>query len=363
MATGTVRVAGVQAAPVFLDADASVAKAISLIEEAAANGAELVAFAESWLPGYPSWIFGAAGWEDAGAKKVYRRFHDECGGRAERALPTRSARGAGPRRRARHGHDGARKRHLGGTLYNSLLYVSSDGSDPRRPPQAHADARRADRLGAGRRERPARGRDACRPGRRADLLGALDAARALRDARQGRGDPRGRLARGRRPGDAPLREPPLRVRGPLLLDLRDGREHDRRRAAGGLRAARGDGRCRRLRRGRRRRAPPGTAIFAPDGTVVAEAPAGEETIVYGDLDLGRIAEEQQALDVAGHYNRPDIFELRVDEAPRQHVSWMRRPGRPTGGGTGRGRWRRPRFVRLRAGRVRNTRPKVSRGLP
>jgi nitrilase len=72
-------------------------------------------------------------------------------------------------------------------------------------------------------------------------------------------------------------------------------------------------------------APPGTAIFAPDGTVVAEAPAGEETIVYGDLDLGRIAEEQQALDVVGHYNRPDIFELRVDETPRQHVCWTQRP--------------------------------------
>ena len=65
---------------------------------------------------------------------------------------------------------------------------------------------------------------------------------------------------------------------------------------------------------------PGTAIFAPDGSVVAEAPAGEETIVYADLDLGRIAEEQQALDVAGHYNRPDVFELLVDETPRQPLA-------------------------------------------
>ena len=72
-------------------------------------------------------------------------------------------------------------------------------------------------------------------------------------------------------------------------------------------------------------APRGTTIFAPDGTVVAEAPAGEETIVYGDLDLGMIAAEQQALDVVGHYNRPDIFELRVDESPRLPVLWTHPP--------------------------------------
>ena len=71
-------------------------------------------------------------------------------------------------------------------------------------------------------------------------------------------------------------------------------------------------------------APRGTTIFAPDGTVVAEAAAGEETIVYGDLDLGLIAAEQQALDVVGHYNRPDIFELRVDASSRQAVIWCAR---------------------------------------
>ena len=64
----------------------------------------------------------------------------------------------------------------------------------------------------------------------------------------------------------------------------------------------------------------GTCIFAPDGTIVADSVAGEETIVYGDLDLGRIAEEQAALDVVGHYNRPDVFTFAVDERPRQPVT-------------------------------------------
>ncbi len=43
------------------------------------------------------------------------------------------------------------------------------------------------------------------------------------------------------------------------------------------------------------------------------------------LDLGRIAEEQQSLDVVGHYNRPDIFDLRVDASSRAPVTWKRSP--------------------------------------
>jgi nitrilase len=58
-----VRVACVQAEPVWLDAEATVEKTLSLVSEAAGNGAQLVAFPETWVPGYPWWIWtGSPAW-------------------------------------------------------------------------------------------------------------------------------------------------------------------------------------------------------------------------------------------------------------------------------------------------------------
>ncbi|ABN65068.1 Nitrilase, arylacetone-specific (Arylacetonitrilase) [Scheffersomyces stipitis CBS 6054] len=51
------KVAAVQAAPVYLNLEATIAKSVKLIEEAAANGAKLVAFPEAFVPGYPWFAF------------------------------------------------------------------------------------------------------------------------------------------------------------------------------------------------------------------------------------------------------------------------------------------------------------------
>ena len=55
----------------------------------------------------------------------------------------------------------------------------------------------------------------------------------------------------------------------------------------------------------------GSAIIAPDGSLLAGPVFAREVILTADLDLSRIAEESLALDVAGHYSRPDIFEVKL----------------------------------------------------
>ena len=51
------KAAAVQAAPVFLDAEATADKACKLIEKAASGGAKLIGFPEGFISGYPWWVW------------------------------------------------------------------------------------------------------------------------------------------------------------------------------------------------------------------------------------------------------------------------------------------------------------------
>jgi nitrilase len=50
-----VKVAAAHAASVYMNAPATVQKAVSIIEEASRSGAELISFPESFIPGFPVW--------------------------------------------------------------------------------------------------------------------------------------------------------------------------------------------------------------------------------------------------------------------------------------------------------------------
>jgi nitrilase len=65
MGLPTIRIAAIQATPVILDAEATVEKAVGLLEAAAADGAQLAVFPETFVPVYPSnsWARRAAGFE------------------------------------------------------------------------------------------------------------------------------------------------------------------------------------------------------------------------------------------------------------------------------------------------------------
>ena len=52
-----IKVAIIQQAPVFLDKEKTIQKVVALIEEAAGSGAKLIVFPESFIPGYPDWIW------------------------------------------------------------------------------------------------------------------------------------------------------------------------------------------------------------------------------------------------------------------------------------------------------------------
>ncbi len=119
--TAKSKIAAVQAASVWLDADATIDKSISLIAEAARNGAEMIAFPETFISGYPWWIWlGTPLW---GAQFV-TRYHENSlvleGGRMQRLRE--AARQAGITIVMGYSE------RDGGSLYMSQAVIGPDGA-------------------------------------------------------------------------------------------------------------------------------------------------------------------------------------------------------------------------------------------
>jgi nitrilase len=64
----------------------------------------------------------------------------------------------------------------------------------------------------------------------------------------------------------------------------------------------------------------GSAIISPLGKVLAGPHFGGETILTATLDLNDIGRGKFDFDVVGHYSRPDVFQLIVNEAPTPAVT-------------------------------------------
>jgi predicted amidohydrolase len=312
-----VRVAAVQAAPVFLDREATVEKAVGLIAEAAAGGAQLVAFPETWIPGYPAWIFGAAGWDDAAQKRVFGRLNAnavEVPSPAVDALCRAAGEAAAVVAIGMTERDSRTSR---GTLYNSILYVSDPGEVlgvHRKLMPTHAE-----RIVWGQGDGSTLHVFDTAVGRVGGLACWEHWMPLTRFAMHAKGE-QIHVAAWPEVGDPELHRFCTRhyafegrCFALCVMGAHVGPEHlpDGFELADAMGATDDFVDC---------EPTGGTCVFAPDGAVVADSVAGEETIVYADLDLGRIPEEQAALDVVGHYNRPDVFTFGVDERPREPVS-------------------------------------------
>ncbi len=64
----------------------------------------------------------------------------------------------------------------------------------------------------------------------------------------------------------------------------------------------------------------GSCIVSPFGKLLAGPAVGEETILTAEIDPAEIVRGKFDLDVTGHYARPDVFQLRVNESPQRPVS-------------------------------------------
>jgi nitrilase len=130
MALSTVssKIAAVQAAPVYLDREATIVKACDLIATAGREGAQLIVFPEAFIPTYPGWVWHLA---PAQAGDMLSALYAELLDQAVSIPSDATDRLCEAARRAgAYVAIGMSERNAeasGGSLYNTLLYIDADG--------------------------------------------------------------------------------------------------------------------------------------------------------------------------------------------------------------------------------------------
>jgi nitrilase len=67
----------------------------------------------------------------------------------------------------------------------------------------------------------------------------------------------------------------------------------------------------------------GSMIVGPLGDVIAGPFEAQTGLLVAEIDTSELVQARYDLDVVGHYSRPDIFTLQVDERPRSNVTQVR----------------------------------------
>jgi nitrilase len=312
----TLRVASVQSAPVWMDREATVAKVAGLIGQAASQGAQLVAFSETFIPGYPWWVQ----LDDLKLSSVRRTATRQSWylgqavdiARGDLELVVDAARDAdafvsvgvaelGPTR---------------GSLYCSMVMVSPDdgivGVHRKLKPTGTERTSWAEGDGHGLRVHPWRGW----------RIGGLNCWENWlplpRYALYSQGE---QLHIMSWPGFSSQALDPSRfaaieagmyvISSSGLFRSDDIPEDfpDREAIIAGLETLgfpMGDGGC---------------VICDPQGKVLAQSEPGQEQIIYADLDLSATTMPRTSRDQGGHYHRPDVFEVNIDRTRRVPASF------------------------------------------
>ncbi len=119
-----VRAAAVQASPAFLNREETVDKAVGLVEKAAADGAGLIVFPETFVPAYPDWVWRTKPFSGQAAA-LFARLLDQS---VVVPSATTEALGEAAARASAYVSIGINERdETGSTLYNAQLYFGPDG--------------------------------------------------------------------------------------------------------------------------------------------------------------------------------------------------------------------------------------------
>ncbi|NVE93813.1 carbon-nitrogen hydrolase family protein [Altererythrobacter lutimaris] len=313
----SLNVAICQAAPVPLDFAGGIAKASRLAREAIDGGAQLVAFGETFLGGYPLWLDeapGAALWDHPGTRALHAIMLDQAVVPGdERLLPLQELCDETGAVISIGAHERVRQ-----SLYNNQLLF--------RPGEAPLDHRKlvpthGERLIWMRGDGSTLGAHQAEWGNVGNLICWEHWMPLARAAMHNLGESVHVAAWPTVREQYAIASRHYAMEGRCFVlaaglvqkkdDLFDGLER-----VGGdadalalFNAIEGDV----LNRG-------GSSVAAPDARIVAQAGEDEETL-FAELDLDEIGQGLASLDTDGHYSRPDVFELSVDTKAKVGVSW------------------------------------------